>query len=262
MSLPHITLLYSLSGLGVGFLVGLTGVGGGSLMTPILVLLFGVHPATAVGTDLLYAAATKATGTLVHGLKGSIEWRVTLRLAVGSVPAATVTLILLHRYGMDSHHTSTLIQVVLGVALLITAVALVFRPQLARLAARRERPEAPLRTFWLTVLTGAILGTLVSLTSVGAGAIGVTVLLLLYPALPTNRIVGSDIAHAVPLTLLAGAGHWLLGSIDWSLLASLLVGSLPGIAIGSYLSSRAPDALLRNLLAATLTFVGAKLVMS
>jgi uncharacterized membrane protein YfcA len=262
MSLPHINLLYSASGLGVGFLVGLTGVGGGSLMTPLLVLLFGIHPATAVGTDLLYAAATKATGTLVHGLKGSIEWRVTLRLACGSVPAATVTLILLHRYGMDSPRASSLIQIVLGVALLITAVALVFRPQLAAFAARHQRAPAPVRTFWLTIVTGAVLGALVSLTSVGAGAIGVTVLLLLYPTLPTTRIVGSDIAHAVPLTLLAGAGHWLLGSIDWSLLLSLLVGSLPGIALGSYLSSRAPDALLRNILAATLTLVGVRLVMA
>ncbi|HXZ06690.1 MAG TPA: sulfite exporter TauE/SafE family protein [Paraburkholderia sp.] len=262
MSLPHIDLLYTASGLGVGFLVGLTGVGGGSLMTPLLVLLFGVHPATAVGTDLLYAAATKATGTLVHGLKGSIDWRITLRLATGSVPAATLTLILLHRYGMASPRASWLIQFVLGIALLITAVALVFRPKLVAFAARHARSPSTFHTFWLTVLTGAVLGALVSLTSVGAGAIGVTVLLLLYPTLPTTRIVGSDIAHAVPLTLLAGAGHWLLGSIDWALLLSLLVGSLPGIAIGSYLSSRAPDVLLRNILAATLTLVGAKLVMA
>ncbi len=262
MSLPHIDLLYSLSGLCVGFLVGLTGVGGGSLMTPLLVLVFNVHPATAVGTDLLYAAATKSAGTLVHGLKGSVDWRVTLRLATGSVPAATITLILLHRYGMDSPRASHLIQAVLGAALLITAIALIFRPQLAALAARRRHAPGEARTLLLTVLTGAVLGVLVSLTSVGAGAIGVTVLLLLYPALPTVRIVGSDVAHAVPLTLLAGAGHWLLGSIDWSLLLSLLCGSLPGIAIGSMLSSRAPDALLRNLLAATLTLVGLRLVFA
>ncbi|ABE29120.1 sulfite exporter TauE/SafE family protein [Paraburkholderia xenovorans LB400] len=262
MALPHIDLLYSVSGLFVGFLVGLTGVGGGSLMTPILVLLFNVHPATAVGTDLLYAAATKATGTLVHGLKGSVDWQITLRLAAGSVPAATLTLILLHRYGMDTPGAGRLIQIVLGAALLITAVALVFRPQLAALGARKQRTPRQGRTLALTMLTGAVLGVLVSLTSVGAGAIGVTVLLLLYPLLPTTRIVGSDIAHAVPLTLLAGAGHWLLGSIDWSMLLSLLVGSLPGIAIGSYLSSRAPDALLRNLLAATLTLVGVRLVLA
>jgi uncharacterized protein len=260
MALPHIDLLYSASGLFVGFLVGMTGVGGGSLMTPILVLLFNVHPATAVGTDLLYAAATKATGTLVHGVKGSIDWQVTLRLAAGSVPAATITLILLHRYGMESTRGGHLISVVLGVALLITAIALIFRPKLTAFAAARTRGTGQGSTLFLTMLTGAILGVLVSLTSVGAGAIGVTVLLLLYPMLPTTRIVGSDIAHAVPLTLLAGAGHWLLGSVDWSLLVSLLVGSLPGIVIGSYLSSKAPEKLLRNILAATLTLVGVKLV--
>jgi len=262
MSLPHINLLYSLSGLGVGFLVGLTGVGGGSLMTPILVLLFGVHPATAVGTDLLYAAATKSAGTLVHGLKGSVDWRVTLRLAAGSVPAATVTLILLHRYGMETPRGARLIDTVLGLALLITAVALFFRAQLAAFATRHRRANGDARTLLFTVLTGAVLGALVSLTSVGAGAIGVTVLLLLYPALPTARIVGSDIAHAVPLTLLAGAGHWLLGSIDWPMLLSLLCGSLPGIALGSLLTARAPERALRMLLAATLTLVGARLVLA
>ncbi|WP_321913053.1 MULTISPECIES: sulfite exporter TauE/SafE family protein [unclassified Paraburkholderia] len=262
MSFPHIDLLYSLSGLFVGFLVGLTGVGGGSLMTPLLVLVFHVHPATAVGTDLLYAAATKSTGTLVHGLKGSVDWRVTLRLATGSVPAATITLILLHRYGMDTPRAGHLIQAVLGVALLITAVALIFRPQLAAFASRHRHEPGEARTLFFTIFTGAVLGVLVSLTSVGAGAIGVTVLLLLYPALPTVRIVGSDVAHAVPLTLLAGAGHWLLGSIDWHMLLSLLCGSLPGIAIGSLLSSKAPEKLLRVLLAATLTLVGVRLVLS
>jgi uncharacterized membrane protein YfcA len=259
MVMPHINLLYSASGLGVGLLVGLTGVGGGSLMTPLLVLLFGVHPATAVGTDLLYAAVTKATGTLVHGLKGSIDWRVTGRLAAGSVPAAAITLWLLQRYGMHSSATMSLIQHVLGVALLITSIALVFRPKLVALATRKPREVSPARTVLLTVLTGAVLGALVSLTSVGAGAIGVTVLLLLYPALATSRIVGSDIAHAVPLTLVAGMGHWLLGSVDVAMLLSLLIGSLPGIALGSHLSSRSPEALLRNLLAAVLVLVGVRL---
>ena len=168
-----------------GFLVGLTGVGGGSLMTPLLVLLFGIHPATAVGTDLLYAAATKTAGTLVHGIKGSVDWRITGRLAAGSVPAAAITLLLLQRYGVHAPGTARLIQMILGSALLITAVSLVFRPQLARLAYKKGqgRPDHPRRTVAWTVLTGAILGVLVSITSVGAGAIGVTVLLLLYPRL-------------------------------------------------------------------------------
>ncbi|WP_296657159.1 sulfite exporter TauE/SafE family protein [Paraburkholderia sp.] len=262
MSLPHIDPLYSLSGLFVGFLVGLTGVGGGSLMTPILVLLFGVHPATAVGTDLLYAAASKSVGTLVHGFKKTVDWGVTLRLATGSVPATTITLILLHRYGMDTPRAGHLIQLVLGIALLVTATALIFRKQLTAFAMRHRHAPGEARTLLLTVLTGAVLGVLVSLTSVGAGAIGVTVLLLLYPALPTVRIVGSDVAHAVPLTLLAGAGHWLLGSIDWSMLVSLLCGSLPGVVAGSLLSARAPERLLRMLLAATLSIVGVRLVMA
>jgi uncharacterized membrane protein YfcA len=254
--------MYSVSGLGVGFLVGLTGVGGGSLMTPLLVLLFGVHPATAVGTDLLYAAVTKATGTLVHGLKGSIDWRVTGRLAAGSIPAAAITLWLLQRYGMHSQATTSLIQHVLGVALLITSIALVFRPRLVALATRTPREAGPVRTALLTALTGAVLGALVSLTSVGAGALGVTVLLLLYPALATSRIVGSDIAHAVPLTLVAGMGHWLLGSVDLAMLLSLLIGSVPGIALGSHLSARAPEALLRNLLACVLVLVGIRLFLA
>ncbi|AOK28943.1 MULTISPECIES: sulfite exporter TauE/SafE family protein [Burkholderia] len=264
MPLPHIDLLYSLSGLFVGFLVGLTGVGGGSLMTPILVLLFNVHPATAVGTDLLYAAVTKATGTFVHGLKGTVDWRITARLAAGSVPAATATLWILHTRGLHAQSTGRMIECVLGAALLLTALSLLFRPQLAALAARHARalPPSPARTLVATVVTGIVLGVLVSLTSVGAGAIGVTVLLLLYPALTTTRIVGSDIAHAVPLTLVAGIGHWLLGSVDWSMLASLLLGSLPGIVAGSHLSARAPESLLRRVLAATLVAVGAKLVLA
>jgi uncharacterized membrane protein YfcA len=261
MVLPHIDLVYSVSGLAVGLLVGLTGVGGGSLMTPLLVLIFGVQPATAVGTDLLYAAATKAVGTLVHGLKGTVDWRITGRLAVGSVPATAITLWLLHRYGqIHSRAGAELIQHVLGAALLLTSISLLFRSQLASLAARSPRADAPTRTLLFTVLTGTVLGVLVSLTSVGAGALGVTVLLLLYPRLSTGRIVGSDIAHAVPLTLIAGMGHWMLGSINWSMLLSLLIGSLPGIAIGSHLSTRAPDKLLRYLLAAVLILSGVRLV--
>lgn len=257
----HLNYLYSLSGLGVGFLVGMTGVGGGSLMTPLLVLLFGIHPTTAVGTDLLYAALTKAGGTFVHGLRGTVDWRVTGRLAIGSVPATALTLLWLYHYGAHGPAVSSLIQLVLGVALLLTAVALIFRPQIMAWAARHAFEPSERRTVFLTIVTGAVLGVLVSLTSVGAGAIGVTVLLLLYPKLPTARIVGSDVAHAVPLTLVAGLGHWFLGSIDWSLLLSLLIGSLPGIALGSYLSSHAPDRLLRPLMAATLALVGCRLVL-
>ncbi|SDV51500.1 sulfite exporter TauE/SafE family protein [Chitinasiproducens palmae] len=271
MSLP-IDPLYSLSGLCVGFLVGMTGVGGGSLMTPLLVLLFGVAPASAVGTDLLYAAVTKGVGTVVHGLKGAVDWRITGRLAAGSIPAALVTLWWLYRRGAAGHAAhGGLIEMVLGVALLTTSLALLFRPQLATYAARRnaatQRPadakpgsSGAVRTVVATVAVGAVLGTLVSLTSVGAGAVGVTALLMLYPKLPTGRIVASDIAHAVPLTLIAGSGHWLMGSVDWHILTSLLVGSVPGIVAGSRLSARAPEVLLRYLLALILAIVGARLV--
>ena len=260
MDLLHtINPLYSLSGLVVGALVGFTGVGGGSLMTPLLVLLFGIHPATAVGTDLLYAGLTKSGGTLVHGLNRTIDWRITRRLAAGSVPAAAVTLLLLATLGRDTHNASSLITSVLGVALILTAVTLLFRKWILGRLARYAETLTDRQSRLYTNLLGAVIGVLVSLSSVGAGAIGVTVLLVLYPKLPTVRIVGSDIAHAVPLTLIAGAGHWYLGSVDWSLLVSLLIGSLPGIAIGSQLAAYVPDRVLRPVLASTLAVVGAKL---
>jgi len=252
--------LYSASGFAVGVLVGMTGVGGGSLMTPLLILLFGIHPATAVGTDLLYAAATKSGGTLVHGVSRTIEWRVVARLAAGSVPATALTLIALAQLDMRDEAARHLITTVLGLALFATAAALIFRRRLLSIYARRVGVLDPRRTAVLTVAVGAALGVLVSISSVGAGAIGVTALLLLYPQLPTARIVGSDIAHAVPLTLVAGLGHWMLGGIDWPLLGALLVGSLPGSVLGSYVSTRVPDALLRVTLAVTLFVVGSRLL--
>jgi uncharacterized membrane protein YfcA len=252
--------LYSISGFFVGALVGATGVGGGSIMTPLLVLLFGIAPGTAVGTDLLYAAVTKASGALVHGLNGTIEWRVVRRLAAGSAPATVLTLFALNYLGASPHGANGVITTSLGVALILTATMLVFRKWLlAHLAARMEGLSEARRRL-LTNLLGAFLGVLVSVSSVGAGAIGVTILVLLYPNLRTAKIVGSDIAHAVPLTLIAGVGHWFLGSIDWILLVSLLIGSLPGIMIGSQLAAYLPDRVLRPLLAGTLAVVGAKLI--
>ena len=252
--------LYSASGFAVGVLVGFTGVGGGSLMTPLLVLLFGIHPATAVGTDLLYSGLTKICGSAVHGFNDSIDWRVTRRLASGSVPAALLTLWTLSHFGADSKGTSVAITTTLGLALILTAITLVFRQRLLKGAVSFFDRRSERETAALTTVLGVALGVLVSLSSVGAGAIGVTVLLMLYPKMPTVRIVGSDIAHAVPLTLIAGAGHWWLGSVDWLLLASLLTGSLPGIAIGSYFASRVPDRVLRPVLAGTLAVVGGRLV--
>ncbi len=251
--------LYAVSGLLVGVLVGLTGVGGGSLMTPLLVLLFGFHPGTAVGTDLLYASATKSVGTVVHGANKTVDWKITGRMALGSIPATLATVALLYALHFHGDAASKLISTVLGVALLFTAVSLLFRRHLIDLASRSELELSPATTSVLTVLLGAVLGVLITLSSVGAGAIGVTVLIFLYPKMPVARIVGSDIAHAVPLTLIAGAGHWLLGSVNLPLLGSLLVGSIPGIILASYWTARIPERVLRPILAATLILVGAKL---
>lgn len=250
----------SLSGFAVGCIVGLTGVGGGSLMTPLLVLLFGIHPATAVGTDLLYAAITKSGGTFVHARKGHVDWRITRLLASGSLPAAIITLVSINHFapgGLGS--ASKTITFSLGIALLLTAVSLLFRDRIRKFSTSHD-PDAVHHPVF-TVFTGAILGCLVALSSVGAGALGVTALFFLYPRLPAIRIVASDLAHAVPLTLVAGIGHWLLGSVNWQLLASLLVGSLPGIYIGSHLASRVPEKILRPLLALMLVLVGTKLIV-
>jgi uncharacterized membrane protein YfcA len=253
--------LYSISGFSVGILVGMTGVGGGSLMTPLLILLFGVHPATAVGTDLLYAAATKTCGSLVHGLARTIEWALVGRLAIGSVPATAVTLIALSRFDINGPLVHDLITIVLSGSLFLTAVLLIFRGKLLRFYAAHVGELGPRATELLTVAAGAVLGVLVSISSVGAGAVGVTILILLYPRLPTTSVVGSDIAHAVPLTFVAGMGHWMLGSIDWQIFGSLLVGSVPGIVIGSYLATRVKEAAVRVILALTLIVVGTKLAI-
>jgi uncharacterized protein len=252
--------LYVASGFGVGLLVGLTGVGGGSLMTPLLILLFGIHPATAVGTDLLYAAATKTGGGVVHGWARSIHWPAVIRLASGSIPASLLTLAVLWQLELDGTSQRSLVNLVLCFALLLTAVSLIFRKAIMeRYRARLERLDSR-TTARATVVVGVALGVLVSISSVGAGAVGVTALLLLYPRLPMASIVGSDIAHAVPLTLVAGLGHWAMGSVDWHLMGVLLLGSLPGIVIGSYGAVRAPETVLRLILATTLIFIASKIV--
>ena len=252
--------LFMLSGFFVGLLVGQTGVGGGSLMTPILVLVFGIHPATAVGTDLLYASATKSVGTLVHGMNHTVDWRIVRRLASGSVPATVITLFVISHFNVGGPGSARVISLLLGIMLLLTSVSLIFRAQFVSLMGPALDRVTPLQAARLTVITGVTLGVLVTLSSVGAGALGVTGLLLLYPRTPMAVIVGSDIAHAVPLTLVAGVGHWWLGSVDWPLLTALLSGSIPGIVLGSYLSAHIPDAVLRPILAAVLCIVGARLV--
>jgi hypothetical protein len=257
---------YVFAGFFVGVVVGLTGVGGGSLMTPILIFFFGVKPYMAVGTDLLFAAFTKMGGTVSFDRQRVIPWRVVGLLSVGSIPACLVTLHFLRWLGPASAQVQSLMTTTLGVALLLTAAAMLFKAvrgkQLPRhLDAADEARDSTPRHWSLPVLFGALIGTLVTLTSVGAGAIGVTVLLLLYPLLPLPRIVAADIAYAVPLTLVAGLGHASLGSVDWPLLAKLLVGSLPGIWLGSHLTHYTPDRVIRSLLSVLLAWAGTKLVL-
>lgn len=254
--------LYSLVGFFVGALVGLTGVGGGSLMTPLLVLLFGFHPATAVGTDLLYASVTKSVGTAVHHKGETVDWKIVRGLATGSVPAAIITLSIMAYLGTSGASSSIVLNLLLGSALLVTSIAVFFRPIILRWAGHHIDSMPDRRVSRWTILLGATLGVLVSVTSVGAGALGTTALLILYPRLPVARIAGSDIAHAVPLTLIAGIGHWLMGTVDLGLMAALLAGSIPGIVLGSILATRSSDAVLRPILAVTLMIVSVRLLMS
>jgi uncharacterized membrane protein YfcA len=243
-------------------LVGMTGVGGGSLMTPILVLLFNFHPATAVGTDLLYASVTKSVGTAVHGKQGTVDWRIVAALACGSVPASVLTIFIMSRVGtLDAHAAGTL-NLFLGAALLLTSFSVFFRPWILSFAGHHIHALDRRQLRAWTVVIGLVLGVLVSVTSVGAGALGTTALLILYPRLPVARIAASDIAHAVPLTLIAGIGHWILGSVDFTLMFALLAGSIPGIIIGSLLSGRASDSLLRPVLAITLFVVSVRMLIA
>ncbi|MEO5573400.1 MAG: sulfite exporter TauE/SafE family protein [Gammaproteobacteria bacterium] len=254
---------YTISGFAVGVIVGLTGVGGGALMTPLLVLLFGFAPAVAVGTDLLFASITKMGGVWVHGRRGTIEWKVVGQLASGSIPASLLTLVLLSY--LDVKQVNELIVPLMGVALLLTALALVFKSQLLKVSRQKESLTASWRERWLTpmtILLGFSLGFLVTLTSIGAGALGVVALFILYPLIPTVKIVGTDIAHAVPLTLVAGLGHLHMGNVDFALLGSLLLGSLPGIYLGSHLSVKIPEKVLRYMLASMLVLIGIKFVAS
>jgi len=252
--------LYVGSGFAIGFLVGMTGVGGGSLMTPLLILLFGIHPTTAVGTDLLYAASTKTVGTLVHASARTVDWTIVGLLAMGSVPATIVTILILSQFDLQHAAAQHAITLTLGAVLLLTAALLIVGRSIRQRYAERIGALDPRRIRRLTVVLGLVMGVLVTTTSVGAGAIGVTVLLLLHPNMPAARVVGSDIAHAVALTLLAGIGHWYLGSINWALLSTLLIGAVPGIAIGSYLATRTHDAVMRIALAGVLLIVGLRLM--
>lgn len=270
-------LAFVFAGFFVGLIVGLTGVGGGSLMTPILIFFFGVKPYMAVGTDLLFAAFTKAGGTISLMKQRLVPWGVVGQLCAGSIPAALTTLYVLHQLGPASAEVQKLMTTTLGGALLLTAAATLFKairmrkPPVQRVvsstgpvvhapAAVGHEVAMQARHWSLPVLFGALIGTLVTLTSVGAGAIGVTVLLVLFPLLPLPRIIAADIAYAVPLTLVAGMGHASLGSVDWPLLLKLLAGSLPGIWLGAQLMHKTPERIVRSMLSVLLAYAGFKLI--
>jgi uncharacterized membrane protein YfcA len=250
---------YIIAGFVVGWLVGLTGVGGGSLMTPILLLFFNVKAAVAVGTDLLYASITKSVGIFAHGKLGNIDWRIVGTLALGSVPTSFVTTLFMGELDTGSETIVNGIKFWLGVALLLTSLSVLFRHEIMK-SVKHEEHISPKYTPAVTFVLGIVLGFMVTLTSVGAGALGVTALLLLYPHVHINRIVGSDVAHAVPLTLVAGLGHASLGTVDYGLLGTLLIGSIPGIWIGSHMTRVIGEVWVRTVLALILVYVGQKLV--
>lgn len=260
---------YIISGFAVGLLVGITGVGGGSLMTPLLVFLFGFKPAVAVGTDLLYAAITKSGGVLVHhNTHKSVDWRVVKWLSLGSLPASIATIFLIKHLLKLEKDITGMITFTLGIALILTAIAVLIRSYVTRKKIREiedslissgrfKQMQVP-----CTVLTGLVLGVLVTISSVGAGALGTVAILFLYPKMSTLKVVGTDLAHAIPLTAVAGFGHWTLGNVDFALLGTLLIGSLPGIWIGSHISAKIPEKTLRPLLALLLLIIGLKFVLA
>lgn len=255
--------LYTVSGFLVGLVVGVTGVGGGSLMTPLLVLVFGVSPATAVGTDLLYASLTKTVGGWVHSRNGTVDWKVLGLLSLGSLPAALATIALLKYLALDEKTLRGLVTSVLSVALLLTAVVLLLKDLIKKIALREDGTVYELHHRHLpaaTIATGVVVGTLVTISSIGAGVLGTVALLFLYPRMAAVKVVGTDIAHAVPLTAVAGMGHMALGTVDYVLLGSLLLGSVPGIYIGSHLSAKVPERILRGGLATMLLIIGVKMV--
>jgi uncharacterized membrane protein YfcA len=243
-------------------LVGLTGVGGGSLMTPLLTLLFGINPTVAVGTDLAFASITKSAGTLAHRVRNTVHWDIVKRLCLGALPAAVLATLALKYFGALDKHIGQIIRYAIAFSVILTVVAIVFRGRMqAWMNSHPDRQLHGRRQMVATVVAGAAIGTLVTISSIGAGAVGATILVLLYPNLKPAEIAGTDIAYAVPLTAIAAFGHWWLGSINWELLGMLLIGSLPGITIGSLAARAVPEKFLRGLLATTLTGVAAKLVL-
>ena len=247
--------LYPVIGLVVGLVVGMTGVGGGSLMTPTLVFLFKIPVDIAVGTDLIFASLTKIAGVTAHGARGNVNWRIVMRLGAGSLPATVVTLFAMSQLKAHGKPLDGLILPVLGVSLVATALAVMLRKRILA-AGGTWFDLTEQQSNRIATLVGVVLGVMVTLTSVGSGAIGVAALMLIYPKLRGAEVVGSDIAHAIPLAAAAGLGHLTLGNIDYRLLVGLLVGSIPGIYIGSTVSSRLPEVMMRRILACILLVMG------
>jgi uncharacterized protein len=255
----ELDLIAVLSGFAVGAIVGLTGVGGGSLMTPLLLSVFRLSPAVAIGTDLWFAAVTKTSGSIAHHRHGHVEYRILWLLLAGSIPAALLTLYFMQSAGITKNWASAL-TFSLGIALLLTAITVAFKDAWHAVGLRLERWIPEHRKPAATVAAGLLLGVLVTLSSIGAGAVGATLILLIYPRLHTRKLVGTDIAHAVPLTLVAGIGHAYMGNVNWGLLAELLVGSIPGIWIGAQLTRKLPEKLIRGLLCVSLVAAGLKVI--
>ncbi|MDM5180248.1 TSUP family transporter [Massilia sp. CCM 8695] len=254
-------LTYIISGFAVGLLVGMTGVGGGSLMTPLLTLLFGVPPSVAVGTDLAFASITKSAGAFTHRMRGTVRWDIVRHLCYGALPAAVAATLALKQFGTLDKEIGQIIRYSIAGSVMLTVIALLFKGKmLAWINAKPERQLQGKPLAAATIVSGALLGVLVTVSSIGAGAIGATLLVMLYPRMSAAEVAGTDIAYAVPLTAIAAFGHWWLGSINWALLAMLLIGSLPGITLGSWIAKSVPEGFLRALLATTLTLVAVKLV--
>lgn len=251
--------LVTLAGLGVGFVVGLTGMGGGALMTPLLVLLFGVPPLTAVSSDIVASMVMKPVGGAVHWKRGTVNRSLVTWLVLGSVPSAFLGVLLLKELGTGPDLQSR-VKWALGIALLVVTFGLIIRPLLAR----RRRPgdsELPLVVKPIpTLVIGIVGGLVVGLTSVGSGSLMIILLLLLYPRLKLSELVGTDLVQAVPLVASAALGHLLFGDFALALTGSILLGSIPGVFLGARFSSRAPDYVIRPSLIVVLLASGLKLL--
>lgn len=261
---------FILAGLLVGFCVGVTGVGGGSLMTPMLIGWFRIEPHVAIGTDLLFAAISKFCGSAVHARKLNIAWPLVFWLALGSIPASIGTTFMLEHFAGGAKQYKALLTMILGGMLVLTGISIVFRPQIERWFAKRRavQPEVTHDTlihhgnrFWI-VFMGVVLGIFVTLSSVGAGAFGIMALVVLFPQMPMIRIIGSDVAHAVLLTLVAGISHLYSNNVDLNLLLNLLIGSIPAIIVGTLVAHRMPDRLIRRILGVTLVAIGINFVVN